>query len=74
MGRSAENPIRLDEEKDKENSPPTTPVADILSAVSTRTPKMLRSCLIGNRMENVPEYVYRDLFECVLQCRSVDMK
>ena len=57
---SVENPIVLDEEEDKENAPPpTTPE----SARPTEPPKLLRSRAFGARMENVPDYVYRSLFQ-----------
>ena len=56
MGGSAENPILLDEE-DK-NSPPTTPVSER----PTRPAAMLRSRPFGTRIENVPDYVYRNSF------------
>ena len=38
-GRSSEKPVLLDEEENKENSPPTTPVSDR----STETSRLLRS-------------------------------
>ena len=55
MGGSAENPILLDEEEDKDNSPPitTTPV----SQRPRRPPGLLRSCPFGTRIENVPDFV-----------------
>ena len=61
MGGSAENPILLDEEEDKGNSPPTstTPVSER----PTRPPALLRSRPFGTRKENVPDYVYRNLFQ-----------
>ena len=61
MGGSAENPILLDKEEDKENSPPppTTPVSER----PTRPLPFLRSCSFGTRIENVPDYVYRNLFQ-----------
>ena len=55
---SVENPIVLDEEEDKENAP-TTPV----SVRPTEPPRLLRSRPFGARIENAPEYVYRNLFE-----------
>ena len=55
MGGSAENPILLDEEEDKENSPPTTKASEI--------PALLRSRPFGTRIKNVPDYVYRKLFQ-----------
>ena len=59
MGGSAENPILLDEKEDKKNSPVTTPVPER----PTRSPALLRSRLWGTRIENVPDYVYRKLFQ-----------
>ena len=66
MGGSAENPILLNqeedkEEEDKENSPlpPTTPVFER----PTRPPSLLRSRPFGTKIENVPDYVYRNLFQ-----------
>ena len=57
---SAENPIVLDEEEDKENAPPpTTPE----SVRPTEHPRLQRSRAFGARMENVPEYVFRNLFQ-----------
>ena len=56
---SVENPIVLDEEQDKENAPPTTPVPECL----TEPPRLLRSRAFGARIENVPAYVYRSLFQ-----------
>ena len=56
---SVENPILLDdEEEDKENAP-TTPVSER----PTEPPRLLRSRAFGARLENVPDYVYRNLFE-----------
>ena len=59
MGRLAENPILLDDEESKENSPPTTPVSERL----TRPPAWLRSGPFGTIIEKVPEYVQRNLFQ-----------
>ena len=61
LGCSEENPILLDEEEDKENSAPptTTPVSER----PTRLPALLRSCPFGTRTENVPDYVYKNLFQ-----------
>ena len=56
---SVENPIVLDEEEDKENSPP--PAAP--ECVRSREPARLqRINAFGARTENVPEHVYRNLF------------
>ena len=59
MGGSAENPIVLDEEEDKENAPPTTPVSER----PTEPSRLLRSRPFRARIENVPDYVYRNLFQ-----------
>ena len=57
---SVENPIALDEEEDKENAPPpTTPE----SARPTEPPRLQRSRPFGTRIEKVPDYVYRNLFQ-----------
>ena len=57
---SVENPIVLDEEQDKENAPPpATPE----SVRPTEPPRLLRNRAFGARIENVPEYVYRNLFQ-----------
>ena len=58
---SIENPILLDEEEDKENSPPppTTPVSER----PARPSALLRSCPFGWRIEKVPDYVNRNLFQ-----------
>ena len=57
---SVENPIVLDEEEDKENAPPpTTP-----ESVRPNEPfRLLRSRAFGAGIENVPDYVYRNLFQ-----------
>ena len=58
MGGSAENPILLDEEDNKENlPPPTTPVSERVPTA------LLRNRLFGTRRENVPNFVYRNLFQ-----------
>ena len=56
---SVENAIVLDEEEDKENAPPpTTPE----SVRPTKPLRLQRSRASGARMENVPDYVFRNLF------------
>ena len=55
---SVENPIVLDEEEDKENAP-----APPESVRPTEPPRLLRRRAFGARIENVPDYVYRNLFE-----------
>ena len=59
MERSVENRIVLDENEDKENAPPATPVSER----PTEPPRLLRSRAFGARIENVPDYVYRNLFQ-----------
>ena len=61
MESSAENPILIDEEEDKVNSlsTRTTPVSE----KPTRPPALLRSLPFGTGIENVPDYVYRHLFQ-----------
>ena len=58
---SVENPIVLDEEEDKENSAPTTTTP--VTARPTEPPRLLRSRAFGTRIENIPDYVYRTLFQ-----------
>ena len=65
MEGSVENPILLDEEEDEENAPPpSTPE----SVRPTDPPRLQRSRPFGTKIENVPEYVYRNLFQKVLPC------
>ena len=53
-------PIMLHEEEDKENAPlPTTPE----SVRPTEPPRLQRSRPFGTKIENVPDYVYRNLFQ-----------
>ena len=70
MEGSVENPIVLDEEEDKENAPPpTTPE----SVRPTEPPRLQRSCAIGARIENVPDYVLRNFFQEVPPCLCFDI-
>ena len=60
MEGSFENPIVLDEQEDKENAPPpTTPE----SVRPTEPPRLQRSRVFGARMENVPDFVFRNFFQ-----------
>ena len=55
-----ENPFVLDEEEDKENTPPpTTPE----SVIPTVPPRLQKSRAFAARMENIPDYVFRNLFQ-----------
>ena len=58
-GSTAGNPLFNDQE-DKENSAPTTPIPD--SERPTENLRLLRSRPFGTRLQNVPESVYRTLF------------
>ena len=58
MEGTVENPIVLDEEEDKENSPPST----LETERPTEPPRLLRSRPFGTRLETVPETLYRILF------------
>ena len=67
---SVKNPIVLDEEEDKENAPPpTTPE----SVRPTEPPRLQRSRAFGARMENVHDYVFRNLFQKLLLCLCFDI-
>ena len=59
---SVENPIVLDEEKDKENPPPPAPSTPV-SVRPTEPPTLQRSRAFEARIENVPEYVFKNLFQ-----------
>ena len=63
MGSMDENPILIEKEQGKKNSPhlvhPTTPVSEKL----TQPPLLMKNRPLGTRMENVPDDVYRRLFE-----------
>ena len=56
---SIENPIVLDEEEDKENTPPPSTTESVRPTEPTR---LQRSRAFGARMENVPDNVFRNLF------------
>ena len=59
MEGTFENPIVLDEKEDKEKAPTSTPE----SVRPTEHPKLQRNCAFGARIENVPEYVFRNVFQ-----------
>ena len=60
MERSVENLIVLDEEEDKESSASTT---TSVSELPTENPIILSSCGFRARIKNVPDYIYRKLFQ-----------
>ena len=72
MEGSVENPIVLDEEEDKESAPP--PPSTYESVRPTEPPRLQRSRAFGVRIENVPDYVFRNLFQNVLPCFCFNMK
>ena len=59
MEGSDENPIALAEEEDKEKAPPSAPEYDR----TTELPWLQRRRAFGARIENVPDYVFRKLFQ-----------
>ena len=61
MEGSVENPIVLDEEEDKENAPPPPSAPE--SVRPTEPPRLQRSRAFGARIEKVPDYVVRNLFQ-----------
>ena len=63
MKVSVEKPIVLDEDEDKENSAPTTTTTTLVSERPTEPPRLLRIRAFGARIENVPDYVLRILFQ-----------
>ena len=58
---SVENPIFLDEEQDKQNAPP--PPSTPKSVRLTEPPRLQRIRAFGARIANVPDYVFRNLFQ-----------
>ena len=65
---SIENTIVLDEEQDKKSSPPQR------FCQTYGTPRLHRSRPFGARIENVPDYVFRKLFQQVLLCFELNYK
>ena len=63
---SVENPIVLDEEEDKGNSPP--PPSTPESVRPTEPPRLQRSRAFGAWIENVPNFVFRNLFQKIIPC------
>ena len=59
MKGSVENPNLLDEEEREENSAPTT--TEFVRP--TEPPRLQRSRAFGATIENVPDYVYRNLVQ-----------
>ena len=58
-GSTAANPIKVDDEAEKETSAPTTSTPE--SERPIQPPRLLRSRPFGTRLENVPDSVYRIL-------------
>ena len=61
MGGSDDNPIVLDDEDQKENSPPAASTPE--SVRPTDFPRLQRSRPFGTRIEKVPDYIYKNLFK-----------
>ena len=61
MGGSVENPIVMDEEEDKENSPPAPSTTKSVRPTEPR--RLQRSHLFGAGTKNFPDYVYRSLLQ-----------
>ena len=61
MEGSVRNHIVIDEEEDNENSPPAPSTPE--SVRHTEPPRLQRSRAFGARKENVPDYVFRNLFQ-----------
>ena len=59
---SVENPLVLDKEEDKEKAPPPAP-SKPESVRPTEHPRLHRSRAFGAKIENVPDYVFRNLFQ-----------
>ena len=59
-GSTAANPIKVDDEEDKETSAPTTTTPE--SERPTEPPRFLRSRPFETQLENLPESQYRTLF------------
>ena len=75
MGGSAENPILLDEEEEKQNSRPPPTTTTLVSERPTQPPALLRIRPFGTRVDNVPDYAYRNCFNryysvCVFQYKT----
>ena len=51
-------------------APPTTPE----SARPTEPPRLQRSRAFGAILENVPDYVFKNLFQLVLPCLCFNIK
>ena len=59
---SVENPIVLDKKEDKNNAPPPEPSTPE-SVTPLQLPRLQRSRAFGTRIENLPNFVYRNLFQ-----------
>ena len=70
MEGSVENAIVLDEEKDKENAPPPTTPEFVRP---TEPPGLQKSRAFSPRMENVPDYLSKNLFHYLLLCLCFDI-
>ena len=70
MEGSVENPIVLDKDEDKENSPlPSTPK----SIRPTEPTRLQRSRTFGAKLRIVPGFFYRNLLQKILPCLEHDI-
>ena len=58
MGSMSENPILIDEEQDRKNSPLPRPPTSTVSERPTHTLVLMRSCRTGTRSDSVANYVH----------------
>ena len=70
MKGSVENSIVSDEEEEKENAPPPTTPESIRPK---EPPRLQKSRASGERIEKIPDYVFRNLFQHVLPCLCSDI-
>ena len=65
MGPMAENPILIDEEQDKEDSPPPLLSTPVL-ARPTQLIVLMRSHPFGSKIVKLPDFVFRNLIELLI--------
>ena len=63
MGSMVDNPIPMDEEQDKENSPHPPYSSTPISETPNQSLLIMRSRPFETALENVPDYVFRNMFE-----------
>ena len=63
IGSMAENPILIHEAQDTEKCPPFNHPTTLVSERPTQPPVLMRNRPFGKRIENVPDFAHRNLFE-----------